>query len=59
MNNANTPNNPKQIIATKMRFKKILSFAPNGRQYSANKNTIAEAEMIMLVKFACLSEILF
>ena len=59
MNNPNTPNKPKQIIATKMRFKKMLLFTPNGRQYSANKNTIAEAEMMMLAKFACLSEILF
>ena len=59
MNNENTPNKPKQIIATKMRFKKKLSVTPKGRQYSANKNTIAEAEIMMLVRFACLSKILF
>ena len=45
MNNENMPNKPKQTIATKKRFKKKLSVTPKGRQYSASKNTIAEAEM--------------
>ena len=34
MNNEKTPNNPKQITLTKMRFQKMLLSTPNGLQYS-------------------------
>ena len=37
MNNEKTPNKPKQMIQTKMRFQKMLLSTPNGLQYSANK----------------------
>ena len=59
MNNEKTPNKPKQIILTKMRFQKILLSTPNGLQYSANKNTIAATEMIILIRLACFSVNLF
>ena len=53
MNNEKIPNKPKQIIATNMRFQKILLLTPNGLQYSANKNTIAEAEMMIPLWYLC------
>ena len=43
------PNSPKQIIDTKMRFQNMLLSTPKGRQYSANKNIIAKAEIIILI----------
>ena len=52
MNNEKTPNKPKQIILTKIRFQKILLSTPNGLQYSANRITIAETEIIILTRFA-------
>ena len=37
----------------------MLLSTPNGLQYSANKNTIADKEMIILMRLACLSDNLF
>ena len=34
-----------------MRFQKMLLSTPNGRQYSAKRNTIAETEIMILIKF--------
>ena len=53
------PNKPKHITLTKMRFHKILLSTPNGRQYSANRNTIADAEIMILIRLVCLSVTLF
>ena len=51
MNNEKTPNKPKQITLTKMRFQKMLLSTPNGLQYSAKRNTIADTEIMILIKF--------
>ena len=47
LNGVNAPNSPKQISPTKIKFQRMLLSTPSGRQYSANKNTIAKAEIPM------------
>ena len=49
MNSEKTPNKPKHITLTKMRFQKILLSTPKGLQYYANRNTIATTEIIILI----------